>query len=306
MKTYIKVIGIGNSGISAVHRMKKSGITNVEFWCMDTDLSTLQNSNCANKLQLGVQSVGGLGTNGNPQIGMLAAQEVRQDIVQAIAGADIVFVVSGMGGGTGTGASPIVANIAKISGALTIGVVSEPFSFEGRNRRVAAQQGVNGLRIYTDSIYAIQNDKLLPYVDRKCRLIDSFILVDEVICRFTQTIVDIVNVKCEEAITMLKSAGIIDMGLGIAFGDRRGENATTIAINSSLLRKPICNVSNMIAVISGGKDLTSHETEFVYDYIKDFFCDGTNIIVGVTNDDDLTGEIQITLIVSHNSNLLNN
>ena len=298
MRTYIKVIGIGGSGISTVRRMIKFGLSNIEFWCMDTDLSSLHSINCANKLQFGERTTKGTSTNGDSQIGLLAAKEVEKDIFRAIEGADVVLIVTGMGGGTGTGASPLVSNISKAIGALTIGVISEPFSFEGLERQVLAQQGIEKIRLYTDSLYVIQDDKILPFVNRRCPIGESFVVVDEAFFLFIKAIVDIVNSKHEEVLPVLKTAGLVDMGIGRATGDERDIEAAKIAINSQLLKKPINNVSCLILVIYGGKNLTPHELDNIVSTVKDSVREDTKMIVCDVCDDNMDGETQVILIGS--------
>ena len=190
----IKVIGVGGGGGNAFNRMIKSGLTGVEFWLMNTDLQILNTSVCKNKIQLGPKLTNGLGAGGEPQVGEKAAEEAQQEITQALEGADMVFVTAGMGGGTGTGAAPIVAKIAKDLGILTIGVVTKPFSFEGKRRQNQAQQGLEKLRESVDALIVIPNDKLLDVVDRRVSLQESFIVVDEVLLRGVQGISDIITI----------------------------------------------------------------------------------------------------------------
>ena len=300
----IKVIGVGGGGGNAVNRMIKSGLTGVEFWLMNTDLQVLNYSTCKNKIQLGAKLTNGLGAGGEPQVGEKAAEEAQQEITQAIEGADMVFVTAGMGGGTGTGAAPIVAKIAKDLGILTIGVVTKPFSFEGKRRQNQAQQGLEKLRESVDALIVIPNDKLLDVVDRRVSLQESFIVVDEVLLRGVQGISDIItipgliNVDFADVKSVMQASGSALMGIGRGTGEGRAIEAAKIAINSQLLETSINGASGVIVNITGGPDMTLHEVTDATNIINDAVLDDARVIIGAVVDDNIQGEIQITVIAT--------
>lgn len=300
----IKVIGVGGGGGNAVNRMIKSGLTGVEFWLMNTDLQILNTSLCKNKIQLGAKLTNGLGAGGEPQVGEKAAEEAQQEITQAIEGADMVFVTAGMGGGTGTGAAPIVAKIAKDLGILTIGVVTKPFSFEGKRRQNQAQQGLEKLREAVDALIVIPNDKLLDVVDRRVSLQESFIVVDEVLLRGVQGISDIItipgliNVDFADVKSVMQASGSALMGIGRGSGEGRATEAARIAINSQLLETSINGASGVIVNITGGPDMTLHEVTDATNIINDAVLDDARVIIGAVVDDNIQGEIQITVIAT--------
>ncbi len=300
----IKVIGVGGGGGNAVNRMIKSGLTGVEFWLMNTDLQVLQYSTCKNKIQLGAKLTNGLGAGGEPQVGEKAAEEAQQEITSAIEGADMVFVTAGMGGGTGTGAAPVVAKIAKDLGILTIGVVTKPFSFEGKRRQNQAQQGLEKLRESVDALIVIPNDKLLDVVDRRVSLQESFIVVDEVLLRGVQGISDIItipgliNVDFADVKSVMAASGSALMGIGRGTGEGRAIEAAKIAINSQLLETSINGASGVIVNITGGPDMTLHEVTDATNIINDAVLDDARVIIGAVVDDNIQGEIQITVIAT--------
>ncbi len=300
----IKVIGVGGGGGNAVNRMIKSGLTGVEFWLMNTDLQVLQYSQAKNKIQLGATRTKGLGAGGDPSVGEAAAEEAQQEITQAIEGADMVFVTAGMGGGTGTGAAPFVAKIAKDLGILTIAVVTKPFSFEGKRRQSQAQQGLEKLRESVDALIVIPNDKLLDVVDRRVSLQESFIVVDEVLLRGVQGISDIItipgliNVDFADVSSVMKASGSALMGIGRGTGEGRAVEAAKIAINSQLLETSINGASGVIVNITGGPDMTLHEVTDATNIINDAVLDDARVIIGAVVDDNIQGEIQITVIAT--------
>ena len=300
----IKVIGVGGGGGNAVNRMIKSGLSGVEFWLMNTDLQILNSSLCKNKIQLGAELTNGLGAGGEPQVGEKAAEEAAQEITRAIEGADMVFVTAGMGGGTGTGAAPIVAKIAKDLGILTIAVVTKPFSFEGKRRQNQAQQGLEKLRESVDALIVIPNDKLLDVVDRRVSLQESFIVVDEVLLRGVQGISDIItipgliNVDFADVRSVMKASGSALMGIGRGTGEGRAVEAAKIAINSQLLETSINGASGVIVNITGGPDMTLHEVTDATNIINDAVLDDAKVIIGAVVDDNIQGEIQITVIAT--------
>ncbi len=300
----IKVVGVGGGGGNAVNRMIKSGLSGVEFWLMNTDLQILNTSTCKNRIQLGAQLTNGLGAGGEPQIGEKAAQEAEKEIASALEGADMVFVTAGMGGGTGTGAAPIVAKIAKDLGVLTIGVVTKPFSFEGKRRQNQALQGLEKLRESVDALIVIPNDKLLDVVDRRVGLVESFVVVDEVLMRGVQGISDIItipgliNVDFADVKSVMAASGSALMGIGRGSGEGRATEAAKIAINSQLLETSINGANGVIVNITGGPDMTMHEVADASNIINDAVSDDAKIIIGAVVNDNIQGEIQITVIAT--------
>ena len=300
----IKVIGVGGGGGNAVNRMIKAGLTGVEFWLMNTDLQILNTSTCKNRIQLGAKLTNGLGAGGEPQVGEKAAEEAQQEITAAIEGADMVFVTAGMGGGTGTGAAPIVAKIAKDLGVLTIGVVTKPFGFEGNRRLHQAEQGLEKLKECVDALIVIPNDRLLDAVERRVSLQESFIVVDEVLLRGVQGISDIItvpgliNVDFADVKSVMQASGSALMGIGRGTGEGRALEAAKIAINSQLLESSINGASGIIVNITGGPDLTLHEVNDAMSTINDAVADDARVIFGAVLNDNIQGEIQITVIAT--------
>ena len=300
----IKVIGVGGGGGNAVNRMIKAGLSGVDFWLMNTDLQVLQYSTAKNKIQLGTKLTNGLGAGGEPQIGEKAAEEAQQEITEALEGADMVFVTAGMGGGTGTGAAPIVAKIAKELGILTIGVVTKPFSFEGKRRQNQAAQGLEKLREAVDALIVIPNDKLLDVVDRRVSLQESFIVVDEVLLRGVQGISDIItipgliNVDFADVKSVMQASGSALMGIGRGQGEGRAVDAAKTAIDSQLLETSINGASGVIVNITGGPDMTLHEVTDATNIINSAVLDDAKVIIGAVVDDKIQGEIQITVIAT--------
>jgi len=300
----IKVIGVGGGGGNAVNRMIKAGLSGVDFWLMNTDLQVLQYSTAKNKIQLGSKLTSGLGAGGEPQIGEKAAEEAQQEITEALEGADMVFVTAGMGGGTGTGAAPIVAKIAKELGILTIGVVTKPFSFEGKRRANQAAQGLEKLREAVDALIVIPNDKLLDVVDRRVSLQESFIVVDEVLLRGVQGISDIItipgliNVDFADVKSVMQASGSALMGIGRGQGEGRAVDAAKTAIDSQLLETSINGASGVIVNITGGPDMTLHEVTDATNIINSAVLDDAKVIIGAVVDDKIQGEIQITVIAT--------
>lgn len=300
----IKVIGVGGGGGNAVNRMIKAGLSGVDFWLMNTDLQVLTYSTAKNKIQLGAKLTNGLGAGGEPQIGEKAAEEAQQEITEALEGADMVFVTAGMGGGTGTGAAPIVAKIAKELGILTIGVVTKPFSFEGKRRQNQAQLGLEKLRESVDALIVIPNDKLLDVVDRRVSLQESFIVVDEVLLRGVQGISDIItipgliNVDFADVKSVMQASGSALMGIGRGQGEGRAMDAAKTAIDSQLLETSINGASGVIVNITGGPDMTLHEVTDATNIINSAVLDDAKVIIGAVVDDKIQGEIQITVIAT--------
>ena len=300
----IKVIGAGGGGGNAVNRMIKAGLTGVDFWAMNTDAQVLKMSLAENKIQLGGKLTEGLGAGGDPSVGEKAAEETRDQIVQALDGANMVFVTAGMGGGTGTGSAPVIAKIAKELGALTIGVVTKPFSFEGKRRMNQAMQGLEKLKETVDALIVIPNDKLLEVVERRTTMKDAFQVVDEVLLRGVQGISDIItvpgliNVDFADIKAVMQSSGSALMGIGKGTGEGRAMEAAKLAINSPLLETSINGASGIIMNVTGGSDMTLHEVTEAAQVIHDAVAEDAIVTFGSVIDDRIQGEIQITVIAT--------
>ncbi len=302
--TNIKVIGVGGGGGNAVNRMISSGLSGVEFWLMNTDLQVLVNGKTNHRIQLGSSSTQGLGAGGDPSVGEKAAEEAQQEITQALEGADMVFITAGMGGGTGTGAAPVVAKLAKQLGILTIAVVTKPFTWEGKKRQNQANAGLEKLKESVDAVIVVPNDKLLQVVDRQVSLQESFIIVDEVLLRGVQGISDIItvpgiiNVDFADVKTVMQSSGSALMGIGRAQGEGRAVKAAQQAINSQLLESSINGASGVIVNITGGPDMGIHEISDAASIIHDAVLDDATVIIGTAVNENIQGEIQITVIAT--------
>ncbi len=300
----IKVIGVGGGGGNAVNRMIKAGLGGVEFWAMNTDVQVLEMSLAENKIRIGNKLTNGLGAGGNPEKGEKSAEETRDEIVNAIGKADMVFVTAGMGGGTGTGAAPVVARIAKELGALTIGVVTKPFGFEGKKRMAQAVQGLEKLKETVDALIVIPNDKLLEVVDRRTTMREAFQVVDEVLLRGVQGISDIItvpgliNVDFADVRSVMESSGSALMGIGRGTGEGRALEAAKSAINSPLLESSINGASGIIMNVTGGPDMTLFEVTDAAQVIHDAVSDDATVHFGSVIDDRIQGEIQITVIAT--------
>ena len=299
----IIVVGVGGAGNNAVNRMIDENIGGVEFIGINTDSQALTLCKAPTAIQIGEKLTKGLGAGAQPEIGEKAAEENVEELTQAIKGADMVFVTAGMGGGTGTGAAPVVAKIAKDLGILTIGVVTKPFSFEGKRRQNQAQQGLEKLRESVDALIVIPNDKLLDVVDRRVSLQESFIVVDEVLLRGVQGISDIItipgliNVDFADVKSVMAASGSALMGIGRGTGEGRAIEAAKIAINSQLRETSINGASGVIVNITGGPDMTLHEVTDATNIINDAVLDDARVIIGAVVDDNIQGEIQILSLI---------
>ncbi len=300
----IKVFGTGGAGSNAVNGMIQSGLANVQFWIANTDKQALEIAQTPNKLQLGARLTRGLGAGGNPETGKLAAEESVNDISNALEEADMVFITCGMGGGTGTGSSEIIADIARERGILTVGVVTKPFSFEGRRRAKLAEEGIKRLKDKVDALIVIPNDRLLEITERQTSMKDAFKLADNVLLQAVQGISDIINlpglinVDFADVKSVMRSAGNAIMGMGRASGEGRAVSAAKQAINSPLLESTIKGATGIIFNVTGGRDLTLHEVNEAAESIYDQVSDEANIIVGAVIDEKMQGEIQITVIAT--------
>ena len=300
----IKVIGVGGAGTNAVNRMVDSGIRGVEFIAVNTDRQALLLSKAASKIQIGEKITRGLGAGANPDIGAQAAEESKAEITEALRGADMVFVTAGMGGGTGTGAAPIVASCAKEMGILTIGVVTKPFTFEGKKRLTQADRGIESLKGKVDTLVVIPNDKLLQIIDRKTSIVEAFKMADDVLRQGVQGISDLiaipglVNLDFADVKTIMLNTGMAHMGIGRASGENRAEDAAKQAIQSPLLETSIEGAKGVIINITGGEDLGLHEVNTAAELVQRSVDPEANIIFGTVTDPSMQDEIQITVIAT--------
>lgn len=300
----IKVIGVGGGGNNAVNRMIEAGIKCVDFISINTDKQALSASKATSKLTVGEKLTKGLGAGANPEIGKRAAEESREEIQNLIAGSDMVFVTAGMGGGTGTGAAPVIASIAKESGILTVGIVTKPFFFEGRARMTNAEQGINELKQSVDALVVIPNDRLLHVVDKKTSLVETFRMADDVLRQGVQGISDIIAVpgyiNCDfaDVVTIMKDTGIAHMGVGIASGENKAHEAVERAVLSPLLETTIDGARGVLLNITGGADLSMFDANAAASRVQELVSEDANIIFGVAIDESLKDEMRITLVAT--------
>ncbi|MBC7823939.1 MAG: cell division protein FtsZ [Candidatus Parcubacteria bacterium] len=300
----IKVIGVGGGGGNAVNRMIDSDVSGVEFWTVNTDAQALAQAQAPKRLQVGQKLTRGLGAGGNPAIGQKAAEESRDEIAAALEHSDLVFITAGMGGGTGTGAAPIVAEIAKELGALTVGVVTRPFTFEGRRRTTQAEEGIAALQSRVDTLIIIPNDKLLTVISEQTPVQEAFQTADDILRQGVQGISDIitipglVNVDFADVRAIMADAGSALMGIGIGSGKSRAREAAIAAISSPLLEASIDGARGVVFNITGGTDLTLHEVNAAAEIIYEVVDPNANIIFGAVIDERLQGEVRITVIAT--------
>ena len=300
----IKVIGVGGAGNNAINRMIESGIKGVEFIAINTDRQALQLSKASSKIQIGEKLTRGLGAGANPEIGMQAAEESKAEIAEMLRGADMVFVTAGMGGGTGTGAAPIVAAAAKELGILTIGVVTKPFTFEGKKRLTQAEKGIANLKEKVDTLVVIPNDKLLQIIDRRTSIVEAFKMADDVLRQGVQGISDLIsvpgliNLDFADVKAVMLNTGMAHMGIGRASGENRAEDAAKQAIQSPLLETSIEGARGVIINITGGEDLGLHEVNTAAELVQRSVDPEANIIFGTVTDPNMGEDIQITVIAT--------
>ncbi len=301
----IKVVGVGGSGTNAISRMIECKLKGVEFVAINTDTQALHHSKASEKIHIGKNLTKGLGAGMNPEIGRQAAEENRDEIHEVLKGADMVFVTCGLGGGTGTGASPIVAEAAKEAGALTIAVVTKPFSFEGAQRKAIAIEGLENLKDRVDALIVIPNDRLLQIIDRKTTLINAFRVVDDILRQGVQGISDlitkpgIVNVDFADVRTILQDAGSALMGIGTASGENRASQAAKMAINSPLLEFSIDGAKGILFNVHGGPDMTMLEINEAANIITESIDPNAKVIFGATIDESAKkGELSLTVIAA--------
>ncbi|MBS5964291.1 MAG: cell division protein FtsZ [Finegoldia magna] len=299
----IKVIGVGGGGNNAVKRMKEEGLQGVEFVAVNTDKQILNNLDINTKLQIGSKITKGLGAGANPAVGMKAAEESRNEIEEALDKTDMVFVTAGMGGGTGTGAAPIVAQIAKEKGILTVGVVTKPFTFEGRKRQMQAEQGIEALKGKVDTLVIIPNDKLLQISDKRTTMSEAFMMADEVLMDGIQGISDLIavpnliNLDFADVRSIMLNQGIAHMGIGKANGDNRAMEAAKLAVKSPLLETSIGGAKAVLINVTG-KELGLFEVNEAAELIREEVDPDANIIFGAGIDESLGDDIKITVIAT--------
>ena len=301
----IKLVGVGGGGTNAVNRMIEEGIRGVEFVAINTDAQALAISDADIKVHIGTDLTRGLGAGANPEVGRKAADESRDDIAEALAGADMVFITCGEGGGTGTGAAPIVADIAMNEvGALTVAVVTKPFTFEGRKRKKSAEEGIKTLSDCVDTMIVIPNDKLLDIAEKKTTMLEAFAIADGVLSQGTQGITDlitvpgIINLDFADVKTIMKQAGTAMMGIGTSSGDTRAVDAAQQAISSPLLESSIDGATRVLLSIAGSKDLGIQEISDAADVVANAVDPEANIIFGTVVDESLGDQVRITVIAT--------
>jgi cell division protein FtsZ len=300
----IKVVGVGGGGTNAVNRMIESGIKHVEFIAVNTDVQVLKLSVADRQIQIGPKVTKGLGAGSNPDLGEKAGEESRDVIAEALSGADLIFITAGMGGGTGTGSSPVIAEIAKQMGALTIAVVTKPFSFEGRRRAQVAEGGINRLREKVDTLITIPNDKLLQVVAKNTSLVDAFRAADDVIKQGVQGISDLItvpgliNLDFADVNTIMRDSGTALMGIGVGTGENRAVEAARMAIASPLLETSIQGAHGLLFNITGGKAMTLQEVNEAANLIAEVADPEANIIFGSVIDETMDDAIKIIVIAT--------
>ncbi len=300
----IKVVGVGGGGTNAVNRMIEAGLRGVEFIACNTDAQALLMSDADYKVHIGAQLTKGLGAGADPEIGYQAAEESKEDIKESLQGADMVFVTAGKGGGTGTGAAPVIAEVAKSLGALTVGVVTRPFSFEGRKRSMQADEGIMKLREHVDTLIIIPNDRLLHVAEKKTSIVEAFKMADNVLLQGVQGITDLItvpgliNLDFADVRTIMSNAGSALMGIGIASGEDRAVESAKNAIASPLLEASIDGAQGVLLNISGGPDLGLFEVNEAAEVIANAAHPEANIIFGAVIDDTLGEEIKVTVIAT--------
>ena len=300
----IKVVGVGGAGNNAVNRMIEHGLKGVDFISINTDKQALYLSQATQKIQIGEKLTKGLGAGADPEIGQKAAEESREEILQVIKGSDMVFITAGMGGGTGTGAAPVVAELAKELGILTVGVVTKPFMFEGRRRAVNAEKGIELLKQQVDTLITIPNDRLLQVVEKRTSMMEAFKIADDVLRQGVQGISDLiavpglVNLDFADVRTIMKEKGLAHMGIGRAKGDNRATDAAKQAIQSPLLETTIDGARGVLLNITGGPDLGLFEVNEAAELVAQAADPDAQIIFGAVIDEKLEDEIQIIVMAT--------
>ena len=299
----IKVIGVGGGGNNAISRMRENGLSGVEFLALNTDLQTLQESNADLRLQIGEKLTRGLGAGANPSVGEKAAEESKSEIEEAIKGADMVFITAGMGGGTGTGAAPVVAQVAKEMDILTVGVVTKPFTFEGRKRATQAESGIEKLKENVDTLITIPNDRLLQIVEKRTSMVEAFQMADQVLMDAVSGISEliavpnVINLDFADVESIMSDQGIAHMGIGRASGENRAVDAAKAAVNSPLLETSIEGANAVLLNVTAA-EVGLMEANEAAELIRESIDSDANIIFGVGSDESLGEEIKITVIAT--------
>jgi cell division protein FtsZ len=300
----IKVVGIGGGGTNAVNRMVDAGLKGVEFIAVNTDAQALQMCDADIKLQIGDQLTRGLGAGANPEVGYGAANESRDELKESLKGADMVFVTAGEGGGTGTGAAPVVAELAHEIGALTVGVVTKPFAFEGRKRAQQAEHGIDNLRDRVDTLIVIENDRLLQVVEKKTSVVDAFRMADDILRQGVQGITDLitvpglVNLDFADVRTIMREAGSALMGIGVGQGENRASEAARAAVSSPLLESSIDGATGILLNITGPTDLGLFEVNEAAEVVTSAADQNANVIFGAVIDDAQADQVRVTVIAT--------
>jgi cell division protein FtsZ len=300
----IRVVGVGGAGLNAVDRMIDAGITQVDFITVNTDIQQLQMSDASTKIHIGSELTEGLGSGADPEIGRRAAEDGYDAIKRALRGSDMVFVTAGEGGGTGSGAAPVVARVARELGALTVGIVTMPFKFEGSRRKKQADDGLQALRGACDTLIVVPNDRLLEVLDRSTSMLDAFRIADDVLRHGVQGICDLItnpgliNLDFADVRTIMADSGSALMGIGYATGENRGKEAAERALRSPLIDTEITGARGILLSIAGGDDLTLFEVNEAAEAVREAATDDTNIIFGATIDDRLEGQMWITVVAT--------
>src|SRR3989454_1371370 len=300
----IKVVGVGGGGTNAVNRMVDAGLSGVEFIAVNTDAQALMMTDADVKIQVGAQVTRGLGAGADPEIGLAAAQESRDELKEALKGADMVFITAGEGGGTGTGGAPIVAELGQEIGALTVGVVTRPFAFEGRKRADQAERGIDQLRDRVDTLIVIENDRLLQVVERQTSVVEAFRMADDILRQGVQGITDLitepglVNLDFADVRTIMRDAGSALMGIGRASGENRAAEAARIAVSSPLLEASIEGATGILLNITGGSDIGLFEVNEAAEVVTGAADQNANVIFGAVIDDSLREEVQVTVLAT--------
>jgi cell division protein FtsZ len=301
----MKVVGVGGAGGNALNCMIEAGLSSVDFIAVNTDAQALQQNSATRRIQIGRETTRGLGAGANPDVGRQAVEENREEIRSGLEGADMIFITAGMGGGTGTGAAPVVAQLAKDIGALTVGVVTKPFAFEGKKRALQAERGLAELKQYVDTLIVIPNQRLISLVERETTLIEAFKMADNVLLQATRGISDliaipgIVNVDFADVRTVMAQRGDALMGVGTGHGEHRAVEAAQQAISSPLLEEVSIRGARAILVnITGGTDLTLHDVAEATSAIYEAAGEDAEVIFGAVNDPSVNGELQVTVIAT--------
>lgn len=300
----IKVVGVGGAGCNAINRMIDEGMQNLEFITVNTDSQALLASKAAQRVRIGDKATRGLGAGGNPEVGQLAAEESRDELKEALSGADMVFITAGMGGGTGTGAAPIVAEICRELGVLTIGVVTKPFSFEGPRREKSAVEGINNLKGHADTLIVIPNDRLLQIIDKKVTLKNAFSQADDVLRQGIQgiseliTVPGLINLDFADVRAIMSEGGAALMAIGTGRGEDRAKVAAEMAISSKLLDITIDGARGILFNVTGGDDLSLYEVNEAAAIIKESAHPDVNFIFGAVIDPNLKDEIRVTVVAT--------